>query len=180
MKTTQNWMKLIGLGAASVALWGCASVLHAPAEAAAEKAPAQAAQPVSTQKMAPPKDKSTSNGKSDKVVKTDAEWKRILTPEQYEVLRQKGTEEPGTGALLNNHQKGTFVCAACGKELFSSDTKFESGTGWPSFYQPIKGAVIEQADADGSGRTEVVCSVAAATWATSSTTAPSPQACAIA
>jgi len=94
------------------------------------------------------------------VTKTDAEWKKSLTTEQYNILRQKGTERAYTGAYWNNHAKGTYVCAACGQTLFSSDTKFESGTGWPSFYQPInKKAVIEQTDnSAGMQRTEVLCS----------------------
>lgn len=94
------------------------------------------------------------------VTKTDAEWKQILTPEQYSILRQKGTERAYTGTYWNNHEKGNYVCAACGQVLFSSDTKFESGTGWPSFYQPIsKNAVIEETDNSyGMQRTEVVCS----------------------
>ena len=71
------------------------------------------------------------------VVKTDAEWQRILTPEQYRVLRRKGTETAFTGSTWNEHHKGVYRCAACGLELFSSDTKFDSGTGWPSFWQPI-------------------------------------------
>src|SRR6478752_1760356 len=73
---------------------------------------------------------------SEKIEKTDTEWQQTLTPEQYYVLRQKGTERPGTGALLHNHETGTYLCAACNQELFSSDAKFESGTGWPSFFQP--------------------------------------------
>lgn len=94
------------------------------------------------------------------VTKTDAEWKKSLTAEQYNILRQKGTERAFTGAYWNNHDKGTYVCAGCGQLLFSSDTKFESGTGWPSFYQPInKKAVIEQTDNSlGMNRTEVLCS----------------------
>ena len=64
-------------------------------------------------------------------------WKEKLTPEQYKVCRLKGTERPFSGALYNNHEKGVYECVACGQTLFSSDTKFESGTGWPSFYQPI-------------------------------------------
>ena len=94
------------------------------------------------------------------VTKTDAEWKKSLTAEQYNILRQKGTERAFSGAYWNNHDKGTYVCAGCGQLLFSSDTKFESGTGWPSFYQPVnKKAVIEQTDnSAGMDRTEVLCS----------------------
>ena len=95
----------------------------------------------------------------EKVVKTDAEWKKILTPMQYEVLRKAGTERAFTGEYWNNHEKGTYVCAACGLELFSSDTKFESGTGWPSFYAPISKSVVdEHSDFSlGMQRTEVLC-----------------------
>ena len=73
----------------------------------------------------------------EKVVKTDEEWKKILTPEQYNVLRKEGTELAFTSPLNNNHEKGVFVCAACGLTLYSSEQKFESGTGWPSFWAPI-------------------------------------------
>jgi peptide-methionine (R)-S-oxide reductase len=73
----------------------------------------------------------------EKVVKTDEEWKKILTPEQFDVLRKHGTERAGTSPLNNIHQKGVFVCAACGLTLYSTDQKFESGTGWPSFWAPI-------------------------------------------
>ena len=94
------------------------------------------------------------------VTKTDAQWKESLTADQYYILRQKGTERAFTGAYWNDHDKGTYVCAGCGQQLFSSNAKFESGTGWPSFYQPIsKSAVIEQSDnSAGMNRTEVVCS----------------------
>lgn len=71
------------------------------------------------------------------VVKPDEEWRRELTPEEYEVIRKKGTERAFTGEYWNNHEQGTYKCRACGAELFESDTKFESGTGWPSFYQPL-------------------------------------------
>jgi peptide-methionine (R)-S-oxide reductase len=96
-----------------------------------------------------------------KVVKTDAQWKKILTPEAYNILRESGTEAPFTGAYWNNEKKGTYVCAACGNPIFSSDTKFDSGTGWPSFFEPInKFAVITDTDSSlGMDRTEVRCAV---------------------
>jgi peptide-methionine (R)-S-oxide reductase len=96
-----------------------------------------------------------------RVVKTNAEWKKILKPDQFYVLREKGTERAGSSSLNEIHDKGTFICAACKNPLFASDTKFESGTGWPSFYQPIaKNAVKEAKDyAFGMVRTEVMCSV---------------------
>jgi peptide-methionine (R)-S-oxide reductase len=72
-----------------------------------------------------------------KVHKSDAEWRKLLTPEQYDVTRKKGTEPPFTGALLDNKQKGTYQCVGCGLDLFRSETKFESATGWPSYYAPV-------------------------------------------
>lgn len=94
------------------------------------------------------------------VVKTDAEWKKQLTAEQFEVARKAGTERPYTGKYWDNHEKGIYKCSSCGQELFTSDTKFESGTGWPSFYQPIKKQnVLENTDRTlGMARTEVICS----------------------
>jgi peptide-methionine (R)-S-oxide reductase len=89
---------------------------------------------------------------------SDAEWRRLLTPEQYAVLRQHGTERPGTCALLHEHRAGAFSCAGCGQELFVADTKFESGTGWPSFNTPVDGAVeSSEDDSYGMRRTEVHC-----------------------
>ena len=96
----------------------------------------------------------------DKIVKTDDEWKRILTPEQYRVCRQKGTERAFSGEYWNTKEPGTYTCAACGKELFSSEAKFDSGTGWPSFWQPIGNDRIryEQDNRLFTRRTEVLCS----------------------
>ncbi|MDB5225148.1 MAG: msrB [Candidatus Adlerbacteria bacterium] len=89
---------------------------------------------------------------------SEAEWKKKLTPEQYKVLREKGTEAPFTGALLHEERDGMFKCAACGNPLFPSNAKFDSGTGWPSFDQALPGAVKEIADKSaGMARTEVVC-----------------------
>jgi len=89
-----------------------------------------------------PKHKQEATSPIVQIKKTEAEWKKTLTPLQYEVLREKGTERPFTGKDWDNHEKGTYYCAGCHLELFSSDTKFESGTGWPSFYQPIKQGVV--------------------------------------
>lgn len=91
--------------------------------------------------------------------RTESEWKKKLTPEQYRVLRERGTEMPGTGRLLHNKAKGMYKCAACGNVLFSSDTKFESGTGWPSFYdiEHAKSVKLIRDDSQGMHRVEVVC-----------------------
>jgi peptide-methionine (R)-S-oxide reductase len=95
----------------------------------------------------------------EKIEKTDAEWRKLLTPEQYQVLRKAGTERAFTGKTWNNHEKGVYRCAGCGLPLFSSATKFESGTGWPSFWQPIDPShVDEHSDwSFGMRRTEVLC-----------------------
>jgi peptide-methionine (R)-S-oxide reductase len=93
------------------------------------------------------------------VAKTDEEWRRILTPEQYRVLRGHGTEAPGSCALLQEKRAGTFKCAACGQRLFVADRKFESGTGWPSFFAPIEGSIGTSVDRSHfMTRTEVHCS----------------------
>ncbi len=80
------------------------------------------------------------------VTHTEAEWQKLLTPDQYAVLRKAATEAAGSSPLLNEHRKGVFACAGCDLALFSSDTKFESGTGWPSFYKPLDGAVKTEVD----------------------------------
>ena len=94
-----------------------------------------------------------------KVEKTDAEWRAELSPEQYHILREKGTEPAFSGALYRNHADGMYHCAACGAELFSSDTKFESGSGWPSFYLPKDNAAVTTHEdvSHGMRRIEVTC-----------------------
>ncbi|TAN09561.1 MAG: peptide-methionine (R)-S-oxide reductase [Rhizobiaceae bacterium] len=92
------------------------------------------------------------------VTHTDAEWRSILTPEQYAVMRQHGTERPGSCALLHEKRAGAFTCAGCGQKLFEAKLKFESGTGWPSFNDPVEGAVETSTDrSHGMTRTEVHC-----------------------
>jgi peptide-methionine (R)-S-oxide reductase len=96
----------------------------------------------------------------EKVEKTEAEWRAELSPEEYHVLREQGTERAFTGAYWDNHDDGVYRCRGCGAELFSSDTKFDSGTGWPSFYAPIAEGNVET-ESDNSffmQRTEALCS----------------------
>jgi peptide-methionine (R)-S-oxide reductase len=90
---------------------------------------------------------------------TDEEWQQSLTPEQYEVLRKGGTEAPFSGEYVSDHSSGMYTCAACGQELFSSDTKFDSGTGWPSFTDPVNAERVELVpdDSHGMHRVEVRC-----------------------
>jgi peptide-methionine (R)-S-oxide reductase len=92
------------------------------------------------------------------VTHTDEEWRKLLTPDAYQVLRHEGTERPFTSALLGEHRPGTFACAGCDLPLYSSKTKFESGTGWPSFWAPLDNAVVETKDTSfGMTRTAVSC-----------------------
>ena len=135
-------------------LFACnAAEKHAPESAKSAASPEVT---VATDTIVPPQ---YVEGKLVKITKADAEWKKELSEMEYYVLRQKGTERAFTGDLWNNHEKGTYVCAACGLPLFSSDTKFESGTGWPSFYQPIKPEYVadEKDHSYGMTRDEVMC-----------------------
>jgi peptide-methionine (R)-S-oxide reductase len=92
------------------------------------------------------------------VTHTEAEWKQLLTADQYNVLREAGTELPYSSPLNDEHRRGVFGCAGCALDLFSSDTKFDSGTGWPSFWRPLDAAVLERRDDSlGMSRTEVLC-----------------------
>lgn len=95
-----------------------------------------------------------------KLVKSNDEWKKIMTAEQYEVMREKGTERAYTGKYWDNHENGIYKCSACGLELFSSDSKYDSGTGWPSFWQPLKPESVTNVTDNSHGmvRDEVVCS----------------------
>ena len=99
-----------------------------------------------------------------KLQKTEEDWKKELTPEQYQVCRMKGTEPPFTGEYYNSKEPGMYRCAACGSELFDSSTKFDSGSGWPSFYKPVSEENVETEDDDSYGmrRTEVMCNACGA------------------
>lgn len=96
---------------------------------------------------------------SQKITKSEAEWQKILTPEQFYILRKQGTERPFTGKYHDHHEKGIYICAACKTPLFDSATKFESGTGWPSYYQPVNATNVEELSDSSHGmvRTEVRC-----------------------
>jgi len=97
---------------------------------------------------------------ADKLKKSETEWKKELTPEQFHVAREKGTERAFTGAYWDNHEKGIYRCVCCGAELFSSEHKFESGSGWPSFWQPARkeNVAVEHDHSHGMIRTETLCS----------------------
>lgn len=96
---------------------------------------------------------------TEKIIKTDAEWQKQLTPEQFKVTRKKGTERAFTGEYANNHEKGIYKCVCCGLDLFSSDAKFDSGTGWPSFWAPLSAESVETRSDNTffMKRTEVLC-----------------------
>jgi peptide-methionine (R)-S-oxide reductase len=97
---------------------------------------------------------------AEKISKPEEQWRRELTPEQYHILREKGTERAFTGEYAHTKAPGVYRCAACGQELFSSDTKYDSGSGWPSFYQPLVPGCVQDHDDNGYGmrRIEVTCS----------------------
>jgi peptide-methionine (R)-S-oxide reductase len=97
--------------------------------------------------------------KTGKIEKTDAEWRGQLTPEQYQIMRRKGTEPAFSGALYQNHASGNYHCAACGAELFSSETKFDSGSGWPSFWLPVNSEAVatNEDTSHGMRRVEATC-----------------------
>jgi len=97
---------------------------------------------------------------AEKIKKTEEEWRRELTPEQYHILREKGTERAFTGEYTNTHTPGKYLCAACGQELFGSDAKFDSHCGWPSYYEPLKNEAIDEHEDTSFGmrRVEVTCS----------------------
>lgn len=102
----------------------------------------------------------TKEGKEEKVKRTDEEWRQLLTPQQYQVMRCSATERPFTGKYYDHHEDGVYYCAGCGAPLFDSTTKYDSGSGWPSYFQPVQeGAVGEMKDiSHGMVRTEVICS----------------------
>ncbi|WP_263382321.1 peptide-methionine (R)-S-oxide reductase MsrB [Granulicella arctica] len=102
--------------------------------------------------------------KKEKIHKTEAEWRELLTPEQFQIMRQKGTERAFSGPLNENHDDGIYHCAACNAELFTSDKKFESGSGWPSFWLPVSPDAIEahEDNAHGMRRVEVTCATCGA------------------
>ncbi len=103
--------------------------------------------------------KSGQSAQKQRVQLSDDEWRKRLTPEQFQILRERGTERAFTGALVNNHADGMYHCAACNAPLFKSDTKFESGSGWPSFFEPVSADAVELHDDSSYGmrRVEVVC-----------------------
>jgi peptide-methionine (R)-S-oxide reductase len=138
MKTKQKWMMALGVAAAGLAFAG------RPEE--------HKTLPI----FVPEKQEVVM---LEKVVKTDAEWRALLTPEQFKVTRQQGTERACSGAFFNNHETGTYFCVCCGTALFSSDHKFDSGTGWPSYFQPVakENVTLHKDRSLGMVRTEVLC-----------------------
>ncbi|GJP70238.1 hypothetical protein CLOP_g1203 [Closterium sp. NIES-67] len=108
------------------------------------------------------------------VAKSEEEWRAILSPEQFRILRMKGTEYPGTGQYNKHYEEGVYGCAGCGTPLYKSTTKFNSGCGWPAFFDGLPGAIKRNIDADGR-RVEIVCAACGGTWATCSKGRGSPR-----
>lgn len=146
---------LIALALVLVVAAGCNNSHSADNKASADKTAATAKGTTMDKKA-----DNMADDNSGKIVKTDEEWRQELTPEQYHICREGGTEQAFTGKYYKNKEKGVYICVACGQELFDSDTKYESGSGWPSFYQPADEANIDELrDASlGMVRTEVRCS----------------------
>ena len=136
-------------------------ILMMVAEATSCGQPASSERSASTQPAtAPAGDGKYANvERPDRIVRSEAEWKKQLTPEQFHILREDGTERAFTGSTWDNHDKGIYQCAGCDLELFSSDTKFDSGTGWPSFWQPLAGDRVHVGvdNSHGMTRDEVTC-----------------------
>jgi peptide-methionine (R)-S-oxide reductase len=155
--TRARWRaRSIALALAALgALPGCRALPGGGGERRDQAGPARGGSAMSDKTAASAQDASAA-----KLEKSDEEWRRTLTPLQYQVLREKGTERAFTGAYWNNHEKGTYLCAACGQPLFSSDAKFDSGTGWPSFYAPLQPHAVESETdvSHGMRRTEITCS----------------------
>lgn len=150
---------LIAVLAVAVA-WGANAAIHGAAAGEARSGKKKQSRPGDTRVRDPePKAKPRPVNTKDKVVKSDAEWRAILTPEQYQVTRMKGTERPFTGKYNDFHGKGVFVCVCCRNELFSSGAKFKSGTGWPSFWEPINPAHVDEVrdTSYGMNRIEIKC-----------------------
>ncbi len=155
MQGTAGAIVCLGLAAAAVAGMQC----RTRTAGAASKTPESAASKSEPERMTVFSVERNESVMVDKVEKSEAEWKKELTSEQYSVMREKGTERPFTGELWDNHAKGVYRCAGCGTDLFMSDTKFDSGTGWPSFYQPVaEDNVASESDRSHlMNRTEVHC-----------------------
>jgi methionine-R-sulfoxide reductase len=161
MTNRRTLLKLMGLTGCSLLFAGCD---ESPVKQAQKE---DSPMPASTQPVATTVSVKVFNAKGQlvgpvtmpKVIKSDAEWQKQLTPEQYEIARDKGTERPFCGTLLDNHKVGIYTCICCGLPLFSSDSKFNSGTGWPSFFAPVaEENVTEHQDSSyGMVRTEILC-----------------------
>ncbi len=125
---------------------------------AGEKAPAGAADPAPAKPAAHPAYHAHSPPIGEKLMLSEDEWKKKLSPHQYRILRESGTEFAGTGKLLHNKEDGTYRCGGCGAPLFDSETKYTSGSGWPSFYAALEGRIVEKVDTShGMVRTELLC-----------------------